>query len=266
MDMKIQIQHFEGPFDLLLHLIKTHEMDILDIDIHQITSQYLGYIQRMPSLTLASEFLWMSATLLQIKSRMLLKMEVEEAEEDLEEDPRADLAHQLTQYQKYKKAAAQLYQRNCLGRDSFIKSKVAPALIKDESSSHPEARLVVPKGALLKMGQRYLKLTSQKKASKYHVKQALQSINHRIQELLPRFSLEKSQSFGDFMDKAPPNEGRHQVVVTLLSLLELAKQGCIQVTQPSLWGRIFVKLKKKIKFEDLQPMDTYEGSGKGETL
>ncbi|MBN1676403.1 MAG: segregation/condensation protein A [Kiritimatiellae bacterium] len=123
-DYKIRLEVFEGPLDLLLYLIKKEEVDIYDIPIERITSQYMEYLNlmRMLDLNIAGEFIVMAATLMMIKSRMLLPVEQRpEVEEEEEDDPRWDLVRQLVEYKKFKEAAAylqdrELHQENVFGR------------------------------------------------------------------------------------------------------------------------------------------------------
>ena len=124
MSTKVQLEIFEGPLDLLLHLIKKNEVSITDIPIATITEQYLATMELMQSLNLdmAGEFLVMAATLIHIKSRMLLPAGDEEPDEDEGVDPRAELIKRLLEYQRYKDAAAELEQREVLTRDVFIRA------------------------------------------------------------------------------------------------------------------------------------------------
>ena len=120
---RIELDSFQGPLDLLLHLIKKNELDIYDIPIAEITRQYVNYLEVMSELNLdvASEFLVMASTLIHLKSRMLLPVDEEEEEEEEGEDPREELIRRLLEYQKYKKAAEELGSRPALGRDVFAR-------------------------------------------------------------------------------------------------------------------------------------------------
>src|SRR5262245_56508096 len=129
----IQLPTFEGPLDLLLHLIKKHELDILDLPVAFVTERYLEYLQMMRELDLdtASEYLLMAATLVQIKSKMLLPQTpaaeaFEEQDDGYQEDPRAELIRRLLEYQKYKAAAQHLGGRPFMGRDVFTRGTPAP--------------------------------------------------------------------------------------------------------------------------------------------
>src|SRR4030042_5227837 len=124
--IKIKTPVFEGPFDLLLHLIRENKIDIYDIPISVITSQYLEYIEIMKELNLeiAGDFLVMAATLIQIKSRMLLPPDEEAAAEE-QEDPRLDLVQRLLDYQKYKEAASDLRTKEEEGMGGFQQEPLA---------------------------------------------------------------------------------------------------------------------------------------------
>jgi len=128
MSYKVKLEIFEGPMDLLLHLIKKNEVDIYDIPIATITAQYMEYVEMMKTLNLeiAGEFLLMAATLIYIKSKMLLPFSEDEGSSEDEElgDPRQELVRRLLEYQRYKDAAAQLEQTRILQRDVFTKGQM----------------------------------------------------------------------------------------------------------------------------------------------
>src|SRR5712692_5028876 len=125
MNPRFRLEIFEGPLDLLLHLIKKSEVDVHDIPIAAITDQYLGYLELFEQLNLdlAGEYLVMAATLMQIKSRMLLPPA--EGDEEDEEDPRLELVQQLEEYQRFRAAAADLGDRDILDRDVFRRAPEA---------------------------------------------------------------------------------------------------------------------------------------------
>ena len=123
MDYQVKLDSFEGPLDLLLHLIKKNEVDITDIPVAIITEQYLEQIEMMKQLNLdlAGEFLLMAATLIHIKSKMLLPPSEEEETDEEEGDPREELVRRLLEYKKYKEAALELSEMDQLERDSFVR-------------------------------------------------------------------------------------------------------------------------------------------------
>src|SRR5450631_104896 len=126
----VHLDAFDGPLDLLLHLIKKNEVDVCDIPIAVITRQYLDYIKLMKELNLevAGDFLVMAATLLQIKSRMLLPVDEPEESDEEEGDPRAELIRRLMEYQQYKEAGMVIGARALLGREVFVRTCVDPLL------------------------------------------------------------------------------------------------------------------------------------------
>jgi len=128
MNTKVQLEIFEGPLDLLLHLIKKNEVSITDIPIATITAQYLSTLELMQGLNLdiAGEFLVMAATLIHIKSKMLLPPGEDEGEEDEEGDPREELIRRLLEYQRFKEAAEELQRREMLNRDVFVRPVEPP--------------------------------------------------------------------------------------------------------------------------------------------
>src|SRR4030043_2486745 len=134
----VRLDMFEGPLDLLLHLIRKNEINVFDIPISLITEQYLEYLKMMKELNLdiAGDYLLMASTLLQIKSKMLLPVSPEEEEEG-EEDPRAELVRRLLEYQRYKEAATELERRPMKDRDFFVRS------VPEEASEPKEERFEV---------------------------------------------------------------------------------------------------------------------------
>src|SRR6185369_17113631 len=135
----VHLDKFDGPLDLLLHLIRKNELDICDISIAVITRQYLDYIKLMKELNLevAGDFLVMAATLLQIKSRMLLPVDEPEESEAVEDDPRAELIRRLMEYQQYKDAGMVIGARALLGREVFVRTCIDPLLTAAKSEEGP---------------------------------------------------------------------------------------------------------------------------------
>lgn len=238
----VKIDVFEGPLDLLLHLINRLEIDIYDIPVLQITEQYLMYIKTMTELKLdlASEFLVMAATLLAIKSQMLLpKQELETIEEDnsFEEDPRNELVERLIEYRKYKEAANDLkemeeerslmYTKPPSDLTEFAKDK--PSEIKEQHAS------------LYDMLAAFQKLIRRKKLQRpLTTKIARQeiSIEKRMTEILN--DLRGYQGKRNFNDLFPFPVKEH-IVVTFLAILELIKRKEIDVEQTLNFGEIFVE-------------------------
>ncbi len=218
-----RLEGFEGPLDLLLHLIQKNQLDIFNIPIALITEQYLEYLRLMKVLNLdiAGEYLLMASTLLQIKSRMLLPKSLEEEEEE-EEDPRAELVRRLLEYQKYKQAASELEKRPLLDRDVFIRLlAVEPEPIAEEERI--EANLFELLEAFRKILER-VKVETFHEVALEHV-----SVEDKIQEILTL--LEKENRSMAFHRLFPEQATRRVVVVTLLAILELVKMKRIRIFQ-----------------------------------
>jgi segregation and condensation protein A len=222
-DYTVRLEMFEGPLDLLLHLIKKNEIHITDIPIALITEQYLEYLKLMKELNLdgAGEYLLMASTLLHIKSKMLLPASPEEEEEG-GEDPRTELVRRLLEYQKYKAAGSQLEQRPWLDRDVFIRS-VAP----DTEEPEPEEQMEVNLFDLL---EAFRKVLERARSETFHeVMLEPITVEEKIEEILELLRQEnRSVAFHRlFAENAP----RHVIVVTLLAILELVKMKRVRVFQ-----------------------------------
>jgi len=217
-----RLEGFEGPLDLLLHLIQKNELDIFNIPIALITEQYLEYLQLMKVLNLdvAGEYLLMASTLLHIKSRMLLPRSSQEEEEE-EEDPRAELVRRLLEYQKYKRAAGELEKRPLLDRDVFIR------LTPTESQAPEEERIEVNLFELLEAFQEVLKRV--KPEAVHEVTLEHLSVEDKIVEIMAL--LERENRSMAFHRLFPEQPSRRVVVVTLLAILELVKMKRIRIFQ-----------------------------------
>ncbi len=234
---------FEGPLDLLLHLIQQHELDILDIPISFITERFLQYLKMMQSLAIdvASEYLVMAATLAHIKSKMLLPSVPEGQDDGLpgdeEEDPRAELVRRLLEYQKYKAAAEQLGERGTLGRDVFGRGMTEPV----PQGPAPFA----PTGvfSLLDAFEKLLKKANVK--IDHEVVFDRISITDRIVELTEKLSARRAMMFEELL--LDPSEGarpvtRFDLVITFLAVLEMCKLRLIRVYQSGPLAPIHVEL------------------------
>jgi segregation and condensation protein A len=245
---QVELDVFEGPLDLLLHLVKKHELDILDIPIAFITEKYLAYLEMMQALSLdiAGEYLLMAATLAYIKSRELLphepgrRQEEEDAEGEEEEeeiDPREDLIRRLLEYQKYKEAAANLGQMPVMGRNVWGRGGSQEDALAENVSPDAIAPLAdIPVLKLIEALDRALRKAKIRLAHNVIVERL--SVSQRIGELTDRLEHEASFSFLScfrFLQEGVEmgaNEIRHEAVVTFLAILEMAKLGIITVSQP----------------------------------
>ncbi|HWU91257.1 MAG TPA: segregation/condensation protein A [Kofleriaceae bacterium] len=241
---QVALDVFEGPLDLLLHLVKKHELSILDIPISFVTEKYLEYLDAMAALDIdvAGEYLLMAATLCHIKSRELLPspepLEDEEQEgEEVEVDPRADLIRRLLEYQKYKEAAQQLGQRPVVGRNVW--SRGAPSEDAVSEGVDPDAIAPLAPFPVHKLIEAFDRVMRQAKVKVAHdVIVDRLSVSQKIAELTDRLETEGRFTFSSMFSflregvaRTMP-EVRHEAVVTFLALLEMAKLRLIALTQP----------------------------------
>lgn len=228
--LEVILEAFEGPLDLLLYLIKRQNLNILDIPIADITRQYVEYVELMKDLhlELAAEYLLMAAMLAEIKSRMLLPRL--ESEEEIEEDPRAELVRRLQEYERYKQAAEDIDTLLRVGRDIY--------LVSAESTDKKIVRLpprVEMKDLMLAFKEVLIRTETY---AHHHIQLEPLSVRERMTEVLSRV---KKDSFTEFSTLFTVQEGRSGVVVTLLAILELIKQSLIELIQNQPFGPIHVK-------------------------
>ena len=218
-----RLEGFEGPLDLLLHLIQKNELDIFNIPIALITEQYLEYLQliKVLNLDIAGEYLLMASTLLHIKSKMLLPKS-SEGEGEEEKDPRAELVRRLLEYQKYKQAALDLERRPLLDRDVFI--RLVTAVPEEEPK---EERIEVDLFELLEAFRKVLERV--KPETVHEVILEHLSVEDKIQEIM--ILLERENRSMVFHRLFPEQASRRVVVITLLAILELVKMKRIRIFQ-----------------------------------
>jgi segregation and condensation protein A len=231
----IRTESFEGPFDLLLHLIKKNEVDIYNIPIAAITRQYLEYLDVMKELNLdvAGDFLVMASTLIQIKSRMLLPLPTDdESGEEEYDDPRAELVRRLLEYSRYKEAAVSLSQRELLERDVFLRRSAASEL---EGFREAGETMEVE---LFELIEAFRRILASVPAESFHEVDAEGlNIADRINELLLLLQGMDSAAFEElFIGDAT----KEQVIVTFLAILELCRLNMVRLTQAQSFGTILV--------------------------
>jgi len=238
----VKIDAFEGPLDLLLHLINRYEIDIYNIPVAEITEQYMNYIHAMQELELdiASEYLVMAATLLAIKSKMLLPKHEEELADDMveayEEDPREELLHRLLEYKKFKEAAQELKKREEERALLFTKppSDLSAFAAESEAEMRPlDVSIYDMLGALSKlMRRKKLQKPLQTKITRQEI-----SIEKRMDEII--LELKKENKRKNFNELFPYFERGH-IVVTFLAILELMKKNLIIIEQERNFADIFI--------------------------
>lgn len=220
--LRVFLEAFEGPLDLLLYLIRRQNLDILAIDVAAITRQYIEYVELMKAMEieLAGEYLLMAAMLAEIKSRTLLPRPPKEGGDDEEEDPRAELIRRLQEYERLKNAAESLAELPRLGRDWFPARAALPPL--ESRVIHPDVGLDQLLGALAGILRRAeLNQTHQ-------ISREVLSTRERMLAIMERLA---GGRFTPFEALFSLEEGRAGVVVTFMAILELAKEAMIEIVQ-----------------------------------
>ena len=230
---QVRIENFEGPLDLLLHLIKKHEINIYDIPIALIAQQYLEYIEAMKSfnLNVAGDFLVMAATLLQIKSKMLLPVDEAAQDEDDGPDPREELVRRLLEYKAYKEAAYQLDGQEKMWREIFSRTPASPEPAVSDETPLDNVSLFDLVDAL----QQILNRNLGKKLIEIICDNL--TVRERMNLILEMLEGKESVSFADLFD---PASHRLVVIVTFLAMLELIRLRVTRVFQAESFGPILV--------------------------
>jgi segregation and condensation protein A len=225
------LEAFEGPLDMLLYLIRRQNLDILDIPIAEITRQYMRYIELMQvlQLELAGEYLLMAATLAEVKSRMLLpRMKGEETGE--ESDPRAELVRRLQEYERFKRAAEGIDQIPRLERDTWV---ATAELVERKVVKIP------PQVTLQEMLAAFQDVLARSDMfAHHHVQREPLSVRQRMTDVLSALA---SKEFVEFVHLFRPEEGRRGVTVTFVAILELMREGLIEIVQSEPYGPLHVR-------------------------
>ena len=247
MDLAVKLDIFEGPLDLLLHLIRKNEVDIYDIPIALITHQYLEYLEVMRELniSLAGDFLVMASTLTHIKSRMLLPSY--KAEDDEDDDPRSDLVEQLKEHMRIKAAADRLDERAWLNRDVFGRGGGSKEV--EEAVAEAGDGEMVDAGMFDLIAAFRSLMANRQISVSFNVPVARISVEERMGQVLDMLRRLRSLRFDEFFG---PGAAKGELVVTFLSLLELTRVGLIRLYQQrsdlpeleeSRWGVLRIMLK-----------------------
>ena len=242
MECKIKLEVFEGPMDLLLYLIKKNEIDIHDIPMAVLTSQYLEYLSWMQTLNLdvASEYLVMAATLVHIKSKMLVpnpaEAEDEDDSDDNAEDPRLELVRRLMEYQKFKTAAEVLSEGDVLDRDVFTRP------LADYIPEEEDKGILPDEVSLFELLDAFRHIMASRKWDGRSLQVDIERISlaDRIQEITD--ILEKHPQGVDFEALFTEDRTRMDMVVTLLALLEMIRLRMIRALQATAYGTIRIVL------------------------
>src|SRR6516162_3066132 len=235
---KISIPIFEGPLDLLLDLIKKQEMNIHDIQISKITSQYLDYLHQLEvqNIDVSAEFIYMAATLIYIKSKMLLPPDPLASPEEQAADPREELVQRLIEHEKFKNAAQLLYQRQQI--EENVWSKPDKSLYHDEGT---EGELVVSLVDLVRVFQQVLE--RKKEVTRIELQHELFTVAQMIAQLRGQIlaSSDNSVSLVQFFEACP---SRHAMIVAFLAVLEMVKLQAVALAQEKQFGDIVVRKAK----------------------
>ena len=231
--LSVFLEAFEGPLDLLLYLIRRHSLDILDIPMADLTRQYMAYVEMMRTtqLELAADYLLMAALLLEIKSRMLLPRPRREDESE-PDDPRAELVRRLLEYERMKKAAANIAEVPVAGRDfSIVDVYIEQALERLPGVDIPD------------LSEAWRSILARARMTKHHrISREQLSVRAHMSRILKVLS---PGNFVEFSQLFEPALGVPVLVVSFLALLELAREALIDLTQKSPFDPIYVKLKSE---------------------
>lgn len=230
--LRVFLDAFEGPLDLLLYLIRRHNLDILDIPIAEITKQYMTYVELMTDfrLELAGEYLVMAATLAEIKSRLLLPRPPVADEEDEGIDPRMQLIKQLQLYEQFKQAAEDLDQLPRLERDVF------PAIAQTPEWEIPRA---LPQATLKELVHALQTvLVRAEQFSHHHVMKEVLTVRQAMTHILGQVG---NEQFTEITQLFNPADGRLGVIVTFLAILELLKEAMLELAQATNFAPIYVR-------------------------
>ncbi|KEZ75679.1 segregation and condensation protein A [Salinisphaera hydrothermalis] len=229
--LRVFLEAFEGPLDLLLYLIRRQNLDILDIPVFTITQQYMAYIELMEEMAieLAGEYLLMAAMLAEIKSRMLLP-KTEAAEEDEGEDPRAELIRRLAEYEQFKEAAENLDDCPRVGRDITPVRHEPVEMTIERPAPEPDLRALL--GALHDV------LTRAELYSQHVIEREPLSVREHMTRILERLDSDRPVAF---VALVALEEGRLGVVVSFLAILELARESLIAIEQDAPYAQVSLR-------------------------
>ncbi len=246
---KVKLKSFEGPFDLLVYLIENAEMSIYDIKISEITNQYLACVREMEEqdVTLASEFMVLASSLIEIKSKMILPRASEDGQGSVEEDPRSELVERLLEYKRFKELSQMLREREERSFNIFEKPK------EDISQylENPDEYLSLDLKEFASAFRLFIQKKQRVEAVRKHytrIERERASMEKRISYILQQVRGKIGQVFS-FKDFIKDKKDRYDVVVTFMSLLEMAKARAVRVEQRKIYGDIEVSAGERAQEE-----------------
>lgn len=255
-EVKVSLDQFEGPLGLLLFLIRKEEMDIFDINIVQVTDQYLAYVKNMKTLDLegAGDFIAMAATLIQIKSKMLMPAELLDEDEDEMDDPRKELIDKLVEYQKYQEISKTLYENALLGRDVWSKG------FREKGLRRPDDVVKVDDNPLYSLILHYKRALTKVNKVVHKVGAKIQSIASRVLEI-KTVLMQKSKTSLQELWAAPSDftsDDKSRLLITFLSMLELSKMGYTSLFQSQNYADIHINVVKDLSGDVVSQVEDYE--------
>jgi len=241
--LEVFLEAFEGPLDLLLYLIRRQNLDVLDIQVAEITRQYMEYIELMKELQieLAAEYLVMAAMLAEIKSRVLLPRQNEDEQD--EDDPRAELIRKLQDYERFKQAALDIDELQRVNRDLWVASAEAPEVEKKQPLPDIQMQeMLIVLSRVLKRAEQF---------SSHRIALEPLSTRERMSNILMRIN-DNDDEFLPFIELFTPEEGRAGVIVTFIAVMELIKESLLSIVQTEAFAPIHVKARNAmpLAFDD----------------
>lgn len=234
--LEVALETFQGPLDLLLYLIRRHNLDPLDIPMAELTRQYIGYIEAMKQhrMELAAEYLLMAAVLIEIKSRMLLPRPPKESPEDVQEDPRAELMRRLLEYEQMKLAAHKLNELPQAGRDFELVQVLIERTVVER----------LPQVSVEELRNAWMALLTRARINASHkVRREELSVREQMTKVLRQL---RDADFVPFESLFESGASIPLLVVTFIAILELAKETLIEITQTETLGNIYVRTSRAI--------------------
>ena len=238
--LEVVLETFQGPLDLLLYLIRRHNLDVLDIPMAQLTQQYMGYIDMMQRhrLELAAEYLLMAAVLIEIKSRMLLPRPPKVGDEESAEDPRVELMRRLLEYEQMKLAAQKLNELPQAGRDFELVQVLIEQVVIER----------LPSVSVDDLRQAWLTLLARAKQNTHHkVRRDELSVREQMTRILRVLKHGEFEPFENLFDL---NGGIPHLVVTFIAILELGKETLVEITQTETLGNIYVRASRNLTTDE----------------
>lgn len=228
--LEVYLEAFEGPLDLLLYLIRKHNLDILDIPMAELTRQYMGYVEKMQAikLELAADYLLMSAMLIEIKSRMLLP---KPAEVESEDDPRAELVRRLMEYEAIKLAAQKLDELPQVGVDLMVANAYFEKIVEVKATQVSMEDLMAAWQNVLKRASHF---------AHHKVGKSELSVREHMSQILRKLKEQNMMEFSALFDIE--TDGIPKLVVCFLAILELAREGLVKITQQAAFTPIYLTI------------------------